>query len=314
MRKIVSCIAVVILFSVNAYAGFRLVEENDFFAGESMNDDKYYSQGLEIDYVRDVQSNGNNQVFRQIYGLRNLMYTPTDIAISDPQPDEHPWAGMMAVTYTEWTMNGSATEMWEYLFGVTGPWSRTDKIQTWVHKVIGSHRPAGWSNQIPNEVVFNVTYDNYKLLTSTGKSNGWAADLTQVYGFSLGNAFVNGEFGYLGRAGWNVPSDYEGGTILKPTLSPKGKVAAYAFAGVTGRAVLHNITLGGSLFQDGPYLDLKPFVVDSKAGLAFRSYRVFGSDYDFDLSYAFVCRSMEWYGQDELTTFGSITIGITGGF
>jgi hypothetical protein len=219
MRRILSCIAVTILFAVNAYAGFRLIEENDVFAGESMNDDKYYTQGLEIDYVRDVQSNGNKEVVRRIYGLRNLMYTPRDITIPEPQPDEHPWAGMTAVTYTEWTRDDYRTEMWEYLFGVTGPWSRSDKIQTWVHKVIGSHRPQGWSNQIPNEVVFNVSYDNYKLLDSVG-SGKWGADITQIYGFSLGNAFVNGEWGYLGRAGWNVPSDYEGGTILKPTLAP----------------------------------------------------------------------------------------------
>ena len=305
------CCAVV-LFAATAFAGgFRLTEENDYFAGR-LNDDKYYTQGLELDYVDDIELDRDLMAIRRIYGIRNLMYTPQDIEIPEPQPDDRPWAGLTAGIFQEWKNSRDGCYMWEYMVGVTGPWSQSDEIQTWMHKVIGSATPMGWSNQTPNEVVANVTYDRYKLLTKCGREDSWGADVTEVYGFSLGTAFVNGEYGWLGRAGWCVPSDYMGGSVLKPTLQQDDKtLSAYLFAQATGRAVLHNVLLGGSLFQDGPSQTLKPFVFDGKTGVALRFYRVFGSGYDFDLSYAFVCRSMEYYGQEEVETFGSVMLCVS---
>lgn len=286
---------------------FQLREENDYFG--LPESDYYYTQGIELRYLSEpVVTNGIKT--RSVYGVRNVFYTPRDIAIAEPQPDDRPWAGLTAITYArwEWTRDEFVTREW--LLGAVGGWSQSDNIQTWFHKVVGCQKPMGWSNQIPDEVVLNYTEEHFVKMFESGSRTGWGSDVAKVYGYSVGNAFVFAEGGAIGRAGWKVPDDYRTQPIVPTIDMGANELSAYLLAGFVGKAVLHNITLGGSLFQDGPSQDLMPAVLDAKAGFVFSVGRIFGSGMDFDLSYQMLWRSREFQKQETIESYGSITLGL----
>jgi len=284
-----------------ALAGnFVLREENDVFAGS----DGRYTQGLELMYGYSSTTTVN---VARWFGVRNLMYTPADISIAEPQPDDRPWAGLTALVYEEWRYWKNSYVQAEYMLGVVGEWSESEQIQKWFHGLIGSEEPKGWDNQIPNEPFVNAMVTLHRPWWTIGKPDEWYADLTGTCGGSLGTAFVNVEVGGDIRAGWNVPMDYRS-ALIKPTVS-RGGFSAYVFTGMEGRFVLHNVTLGGSLFQDGPSQTMEPFVHDLKTGFAV-GVRGIANGMDAGLSYCFVHRSKEFEGQDESARFGSVTISV----
>ena len=290
--------------------GFILKEENDFFSFHKS--DKYYTQGMEFQYVEDpVLTNG--VITRRLYGLRNTFYTPKDITKPGSQPDDRPWAGLTAASITTWEFSKKEFKTSGWLVGVVGDWSQSDALQIEYHGLINSRTPMGWTNQIPNEPILNYTEGHYREEYMLGMHNSWGFDVVRNYGYSAGNAFVYGDAGYTLRAGWGIPEDCKAG-VLEPTLTRSGKYSCYMFAGANGKLVLHNILLGGSLLQDGPHQDLKPFVLDLSAGMSLAVRRIFGGRTDFGLSYILVQRSKEFEEQGEPQRFGSITLAFMKGF
>jgi hypothetical protein len=304
MKYFLFIVSLVVLAASALAGGFRLREENDAFAPD--NHDHCYTQGLQLDYVGDAEKNSNGDVVRHLYGLRNVFYTPSDKSIVTNQPDDRPWAGLTALSYTTWERSGKEFVRSEWLFGVVGEWSYSEQIQTYFHHIIGSGKPMGWSNQIPNEVVANYTTERYHPVWMVGNYDGWGSDLAGVYGGALGTAFVYSEVGLMLRAGWNLPKDYRSGVII-PTAIRESPWSAYIFAGASEKLMLHNVMLGGSFFQDGPKQDLRPLVADGTVGASVG----YGG---FELAYALDYRSREFYGQEDIEHFGSITISYMRGF
>lgn len=292
-------------------SGFEIVEENDV----NFHTDRNYTQGLEFRWYGPVElSSDGFSTIRHIYGIRNLMYTPTDISIAAPQPLEHPWAGMSALTYTTWSHSfASDYTRSQWTVGVVGPWAQSECLQKWVHKAIGSPEPMGWSNQVPNEVIVNYNEDLYDSTWRIGCATGWSVDLSFMRGYAIGTAFVNGHAGYMARAGWDIPLDYNTGT-LRPTATLASDLSAYVLGSVDGRLVLHNITLGGSLFQSGPSQSLIPVVCDISVGAAVELRHIFNTDMDLELSYTCTTRTREFTCQEDVQMFGSLQLGLVSQF
>jgi len=299
------------LGSITRAGVISIEEENDFFAYR--HKDQFYTQGLLLSYKGDERISTNGIRNWSIYGFRNQFYTPKNISIPTPQPDDRPWAGMTAVSKTDWEVTSKNSTMTEYLVGVVGAWSLSEQIQTTVHKWIDSETPMGWSNQIPNEIVVNVTRRWFYPRAFYGSRNSWCADATEIYGGSLGNAFVNAEVAALFRAGYRVPSEYKT-EIITPTLTRHNRFSFYGTVEVEGRAVFQNIMLGGSLFTDGPQQELKSFVSDIKYGLCAGIEQPLGLPADLSFSWVLVHRSFEFIGQDEPADFGCLTLSLSGGF
>jgi len=300
-------IVYVVTRGITSGANIVLKEENDVFA----DSDKHYTQGMELlfGYMADE---GGRKVMRRL-GVRNLIYTPSEIDIADPQPDDRPWAGLTAIFCDDWYHKEDYYINVETAIGVVGEWSQSDGIQTWFHRVIGSDKPEGWDNQIPNEPFINVTLSYYRPLASAGKPTEWVADFTGTYGGSLGTAFINAELGCMARAGWNVPIDYRS-ALIKPTKVEEGHgLSAYLFASSELRLVLHNVTLGGSFFQDGPKQTMEPLVHDMQLGMAL-GIRKLPGDTDVGLSYAVVQRSEEFREQEKQNRFGAVTLSVVKSF
>jgi len=91
-------------------------------------------------------------------------------------------------------------------------------------------------------------------------------------------------------------------------------LSAYLFIEAKGRAVAHNATLGGSLFQDGPSQNLELFVGDLRGGVSFGSSHTFGMPFDIRFVYSVVFRSREFRNQVKGVDYGSILLSVSKGF
>lgn len=277
-----------------AGAGFVLTEENDAFSGS----DDQYTQGLEMKWVLPPKDG-----VRYGFGARSLIYTPQDIDIAEPQPDDRPWAGLSGVFLERWCRRESFLYRTEAWVGAMGEDSYSGEIQVWFHDLIDSQEPMGWDNQGPNELFVNFSGEIY-IPALEWEIGSLGADITLVGGGRLGTAFIGLESGLLLRAGWNVPEDYKTG-LVKPTVDKSG-ISLYGFAEMTGRYVGYNATLDGSMFHGGPSVKKVPLVAESRSGIAL-GYLGRGG-YDVGLSYSIVFRSPEYRGQEDIVDFGSIAI------
>ncbi|HVR37915.1 MAG TPA: lipid A-modifier LpxR family protein, partial [Thermoanaerobaculia bacterium] len=121
------------------------------------------AQTFRIDFCKKTPLCSPNQPVESlsvVFGQN--FYTPQDITIPTPQPNDRPWAG--------WLYTGLALAIvdapqkvqntFEVQLGILGPGAGAGATQTYIHKDLGfsNHIPAGWHNQLKNEPTLNVIY------------------------------------------------------------------------------------------------------------------------------------------------------------
>lgn len=285
-----------------ASGGVIVTIENDL-----INDtDDSYSHGTEFEWVSGTRMD-HGEPYRVGYGINQTMYTPTDISNPTNQPDDREWCGMLVVFREVWAKDGTETTRTRYEAGVLGPWAGCETTQTKVHEIVGSAKPMGWDNQMPNEPVFNAYHERHHPLMSFGRRTAWGAYVEAIYGGTLGTTFINVMGGSGARAGWNVdPDRFLGG------IDPKGvenrKFFAFVAGEVGGMAVFHNATIGHSFFRErepGQEHDLQRGVGTYRYG-GVVGYGCFA------VTYMMNQRSPEFKGQDEKgTDWGMLSLEIT---
>lgn len=296
-------LAVFLAAGVAMAGGFEWTEENDVFGGT----DRYYTQGMELKFLGDSFKMEDGWG-RYGVGVRNLIYTPEDITVAEPQPDDRPWAGMTLVSATLWEERGRTVEKIDFGAGVTGPDSESDRIQTWFHDMIGSREPKGWDNQGPSEGVVQGYWRRWDRLERWGEKDGLSADASSVFAASMGTAFIDASAGLEARAGWKVPSSRL--CVIAPTAGVGGPYG-YVLSGIEGKVKAHDVTLGGSFFHEGmPRVDeMEPFVTDARVGLLVGWRRLFGA-WDMEASWVLTRRSEEFEGQDGPAEFGTLRLAM----
>jgi len=126
-------------------------------------------------------------------------------------------------------------------------------------------------------------------------------------GAEIGNISILATASATLRLGLNLPNDF-GQQIIDSPASNNGGLAvsphwsAYVFAGVTGRAIAHDITLDGNTFRGGPHVDKRDFVDDMTLGIAVQPCRY------FEIRYSHINRSRQFHGQQGNDVFGSIDV------
>lgn len=275
--------------------------ENDSFGGT----DQYYTNGIKFGCgipagrVSKLFTLPPDALLRQItdgaqnhFGLflgQNL-YTPRDISITGPQPNDRPWAawlyvGAVAQSVKEEVLDSGITEgrlhTVEVDLGVVGPPALGRQVQSFWHRhIVDAPEPKGWGNQIRGEPGFMVSYLHKRRY---GNRNG--VQFVPHAGLSLGTIMTFVRTGGIVRIGQNMtgfgPDSIEpGGAMLKNARFLKDSEGGagdvrrdfewFAFAGVDGRVIGHNIFLDGSLFRDGPGVQRRDTVYDISAGLSLR--------------------------------------------
>ncbi|PKR60289.1 lipid A deacylase LpxR family protein [Thalassospira lohafexi] len=310
--------------------GVSLSVENDLFTAS--NSDQHYTNGVRLAFIspedsapasflnvaKKVPFFASNGRIRTSYSFGQTMYTPDDITIAENQPDDRPWAGILAGTVgllsdtglqNDGDGNYSRIDTLELTLGVVGPASLADKTQKIVHKNINSPAPEGWDNQIKNEPLVNLTYERKYRSWFEADVAGIEFDATPHGAVSLGNAFTNAEVGTMFRMGFDLPADY-GPPRIRPSLPGSDffvpdtegfPLSGYLFAGVAGRYVARDITLDGNTFKDSNSVDKEPLVGDLQIGFAV----IMGQA---RLTYTHVYRTAEYTAQDGADQFGSLSL------
>ena len=265
--------------------------ENDSFSGS----DKYYTNGIKIgggipadkvsklftftpNTLLDAITNGASNHFGLFIG-QNL-YTPRNITIAAPQPNDRPWAAWAYIGAVAQSVKEDRLHTVEVDVGFVGAPALGRQAQTFWHEyIVDAPEPKGWGNQIRAEPGILLTYMHKRRY---GHSSG--IQIVPHAGLSVGTIMTLARAGGIVRFGQNMtgfgPDSIEpGGAMLKNARRQQDEGRHqpwewFAFAGVDGRLIAHNIFLDGSLFRDGPGIARNDKVYDITAGLSARIDKV----------------------------------------
>ncbi len=261
--------------------------ENDSFGSS----DQYYTNGIKIgggipaervgklfsappNTLLDAITDGASNHFGLFLG-QNL-YTPRDITIAAPQPNDRPWAAWLYVGAVAQSVKEDRLHTVEFDLGFVGPPALGKQVHTFWHtQVIDAPEPKGWGNQIRAEPGFLVSY-----LHKRRFGNRTGVQVVPHAGLTFGTIMTMARIGGIVRAGQNMtgfgPDGIEpGGAMLKNARQEhegggRDSFEWFVFAGIDGRVVGHNIFLDGSLFRGGPGVQRRDTVYDITAGVSMR--------------------------------------------
>jgi hypothetical protein len=341
--RFTSLTAVILLTTASATEPWRIVTQwdNDLLTGT----DRGYTNGARLAIVRDLEPNreAHNALQRAFYrisragsdgiagddgrfdsidqlrfswglGITQLMYTPDDSTTPSALPGERPYAGWLGAEISLNVSDFNSVSGVTLSIGTTGPSSRAEQAQDWVHNHI-SNSPIyqGWDSQVPSEPTLNLHFDRKQKLSFLDATKDWLLEIDGYYewGAAVGNFQTNAYIGTLLRTGLNLPNTYAtprvqlgsyGHALFEPESDDSEKIAFYGFVGIRATAVLHDITLDGPIFRDfNTGVDSKPTVGEAIVGLAVRIH-------DVDLSISQTTRSDEFKGQTKRHNFGSVML------
>ncbi len=246
------------------------------------------------------------------FGLTQLMYTPSDPDLYFPAPGDRPYAGVLLFDFSLHAMDENVLNTVSLSAGLVGPNSYAETTQDFVHSVVGVDKFNGWDQQIPNEILINLYFDQKRRLSLVDYQRGmFAIDGYTEIGAGIGNYRTEALAGLVIRMGFNLPIEYS-----DPRLSPQAYShklfqssrvlnadwSLYTMMGVKGHAVAWDVTLDGPLFRDfSTGVDREPFVGEVFAGLGLR-YKA------WELSYTQSVRTREYDTQDGDHSFGTVAI------
>lgn len=292
--------------------------ENDFFSGE----DDGYSNGVRVGYlspennVPDFVERGADLIpffpddgYRRWHAeLGQNIYTPSNTNLTNPDPNDRPYAGWLYGSVGVTAENGKTLDNLQFTLGMVGPASGAEQTQKFVHENIMGDDPKGWDYQLKNEVGAMVSYEHKWRSLYEFSPFGYGFDVTPSFGTNLGNVYTDASVGAVVRFGFDLPADY-GPPLIRPSIPgsdffiPSQSFGWYLFAGANGRAVGRNIFLDGNTFRSSRSVDKEPLVGDFQAGIAFTFD-------DMRLAYTHVIRSREFETQQENDEFGALTLSV----
>lgn len=302
--------------------------ENDLFAGA----DQHYTNGIRLswlspegDTVRPLQlvreflekiAQDENKKTRFGLSVGQDMYTPEDRYTTSLLTDDRPYAGwlyggMSLHTITDYGKGRMEQESVEVNLGVVGPLSMAEETQDFVHEVRLIDTFEGWDNQLRTEPGLLVNYERKWRLFDPLKLGVSEFDWIPHAGASLGNITTQANLGGSVRWGWNLPIDFGPPSLIHSVSAldrrPDSSISVYAFAGLQGRFVAHNIFLDGNTFRDSHRVDKKNWVGDANLGVAVLVGR-------FKMAYTNAFRSREFKGQNKSSRFGSLAVSFQAAF
>jgi len=252
----------------------RLLWQNDSWASDS---DRFFTNAFEVSgaFGADVDTLGwlpfrdGAQAATHEFAIGQDMFTPEDISLTTPDPQDRPYAGWLHLSYRNaaLTLNPDRRDhldVWELELGVVGPSSLADDLQIQIHEMVDAPRPSGWSHQLHDEPGILIGYERrFRTWYHERFLGPFSTDLVGLLGARLGNVETSGRLGTTLRLGCNLPRHF--GTALRPAGDAPQRF--HFEAGVEGRLVLRNIFLDGNTWRSSPSVDRNVFVADFTVGL-----------------------------------------------
>lgn len=233
--------------------------END--AASIPGTDELYTSGERLGYVGPTGavpgflSNLGQGVFGQgsqrlEIDLQQVIFTPTDTQLYNPNPHDRPYAGQLSAKLTLIQDTTTTRSMLGAAIGIVGPASLAQTVQNGFHSIIGDTTNKGWHYQLHDEPTLDF---------SGGRI--WRMDLANVGGIGVqmlpqltaqvGNTEIYAQTGGILRFGQGLDSDF-GPALIGPQLSgtdaytPTRPFVWYVFGGALGRFVAHDMLVQGN--------------------------------------------------------------------
>ena len=226
-RCILTVLATALLPELAHAEVVNLSWDNDFLTGK----DRGYTNGVRLSYLTDSAEGADSssgrfaRVLRDelvplpgigssaskhavTVSLRQLMVTPEDITVEDPQFDDIPYAGHLSLSGTLWSWNADTMTGFGAHIGVFGPGSGAESVQKWVHKATGSDKPQGWGNQLGTDVVGGIQAAHGRKLLQAGQG-GNIEQRVSVIGSALLSSFrTSAKTGLVWQLGRHLPTNF----------------------------------------------------------------------------------------------------------
>ncbi|MGJ8633342.1 MAG: lipid A deacylase LpxR family protein [Luteolibacter sp.] len=247
--------------------------------------------------------------------LTQFLYTPEDSLQRLAPAGQRPYAAWLGTEFSINVRDENSLSTVSFSIGVTGEWALGEETQDFVHdNISGSPFFNGWDSQLQEEVTANLILNHKRRLRFL---DGWEAgnfslDGYYEFGGAVGTFRTAAHVGGLVRAGWNLTNDYSiprlqlgaySNQFFKGSKGNKDLWSVYVFTGVRGSAVVHDITLDGSLFQNwSSSVSSEPFVGEVVVGAGLGIH-------NFEIVYSKTIRTNEFEEQSDNQEFGSIQLG-----
>lgn len=132
------------------------------------------------------------RVVRWAAGVSQMIVSPSDLSIAEPQPHDSPWAGILGVYASLSSYDNRRLTAAQLYLGCMGPCSQAEDVQRFVHEDLGRGvPPKGWDNQLDTKILGNLNVAGAYKLWATPESSyvpgRWASDLAIGGQIGLGN-------------------------------------------------------------------------------------------------------------------------------
>lgn len=266
--------------SVFLPAYLEAVSENDLYSSLVENDDRWYTNGLRLEYGLGSRDStrpvlgawpvrladrlcgawcaprlGEAAIDTIGYALVSNTYTPTDTQRIAPDPRDRPYAGVLFVSqlYDRTILREGRIAGQRRLsidLGVIGPASGAGEIQRWWHRRIGAAVPRGWGSQIDNEPIVQFGWREEQRIARLG-------ELVELW--AQGRADL-GTLRAMTAAGGQARFGLLGSRLDEREAETAWISAAYGTVGIEARLIGWNATIDGGVFDGGSSVSSKPLV------------------------------------------------------
>jgi len=308
-------------------SSLHLQIENDVFSGSKQ--DQGYSSGLKIAWVSPDLSGGDDclpaaarplhralhwlqpagDVQRNmVMALEQMLFTPYDKTRRDRIATDRPYAATLMLSLGYQARQNDRLRTNVLSLGVVGPAALGERVQNGVHHALGNRRFRGWHNQLKNEAIAQVAYEDRHRWAGARTPSAWGWDAMAYWGGTLGNLAAHLNAGGELRYGLHLPNDFGTGRLAGANTAPPGSYAArggwagHLFVAFDVRAVARDLTLDGSTWHHSHKVDKRHVVTELGYGLALRYDR-------WNLTLGRYHRTREFNGQAKRPVFGGVRVG-----
>jgi len=249
--------------------------------------DNYYTSGERIAYTsptgqvpgflaslgHTLLGDGQQRVALE---LSQNIFTPLHDKLANPPLNDRPYAAVLMATASLIQDTDTTRTALALGLGVIGPDALGRQVQNGFHGLIGQSGVGGWSTQIGNQPVIELTAER-TWRVPLGGVGGLEADVLPSVTAAAGTFRIYGQAGGTIRLGQGLQSDF-GAPRIRPGLTgtdaymPTQPFAWYVFAGADGQAVAWDETLDGLPFTTSRHVSRQPFVGEFQAGFTLMAW------------------------------------------
>ncbi len=206
--------------------------------------------------------------------LSQQIWTPSDIEIVEPQPNERPYAGTMMFDTQVYQYTAMHADKFQGLIGIIGPASLAKDGQRWLHSIIGSDDPNGWEYQIDNTFLFQFGYERHQALLRNEFLNGLDIEFGAIGRANAGNYRSEAAVGGMLRFGSSLSQTYGAvgtmpGRYVETGFLATSPAGSFMYMGLEARYRFNDITITGDRPDPSYSINIEHRQISSVVGFVY---------------------------------------------